>query len=75
MTLAEAFNTLRQFHKPTLFLFFNGNTFATIGPELSYVIFGELPMTRKREVESNLKSQISNLKSQIPHPPPSHVSP
>jgi hypothetical protein len=60
MTLSEAFDTLRQFHKSALFLFFNGNTFAAIGPELSYVIFGELPMTRKREVESNPESQISN---------------
>lgn len=69
MTLAEAFNTLRQFHKSALFLFSNGNTSAAIGPELSYVIFGEPPMTRKREVESNPESQISNPKSPTPHLP------
>jgi hypothetical protein len=73
MTLAEAFDTLREFHKRAPFLFFNGNTFAAIGRELSYVIFGELPMARKREVGSNPKPQITspclreslNLKSQI----------
>ena len=52
MTLAAAFDTLREFHKRAPFLFFNGNTFAAIGRELSYVIFGDLPMTRKREVGS-----------------------
>jgi hypothetical protein len=50
VTLAEAFDTLREFHKRAPFLFFNGNTFAAIGRELSYVIFGELPVARKREV-------------------------
>jgi len=35
MTLAAAFDTLRKFHKRAPFLFFNGNTFATIGRELN----------------------------------------
>lgn len=61
MTLAEAFDTLREFHKRAPFLFFNGNTFAAIGRELSYVIFGELPMARKREVGSATAHYIAGV--------------
>jgi len=61
MTLAEAFDTLREFHKRAPFLFFNGNTFAAIGRELSYVIFGELPMSRKREVGSATAHYIAGV--------------
>ena len=61
MTLAEALDTLREFHKRAPFLFFNGNTFAAIGRELSYVIFGDLPTTRKREVGSATAHYIAGV--------------
>jgi hypothetical protein len=61
MTLAAAFDTLREFHKRAPFLFFNGNTFAAIGRELSYVIFGDLPMSRKREVGSATAHYIAGV--------------
>ncbi len=61
MTLAEAFDTLREFHKKAPFLFFNGNTFAAIGRELSYVIFGDIPMSRKREVGSAVGHYIAGV--------------
>ncbi len=61
MTLAEAFDMRREFHKRAPFLFFNGNTFAAIGRELSYVIFGELPMARKREVGSATAHYIAGV--------------
>lgn len=61
VTLAEAFDTLREFHKRAPFLFFNGNTFAAIGRELSYVIFGDLPMSRKREVGSATAHYIAGV--------------
>jgi hypothetical protein len=61
VTLAEAYDTLREFHKRAPFLFFNGNTFAAIGRELSYVIFGELPMVRKREVGSATAHYIAGV--------------
>jgi hypothetical protein len=61
VTLATAFDTLREFHKRAPFLFFNGNTFAAIGRELSYVIFGELPTTRKREVGSAAAHYIAGV--------------
>src|ERR1041384_765714 len=34
LTLAETLDRLRGFHRQAPFLFFNGNTFATIGREL-----------------------------------------
>ena len=52
---------MREFHKRAPFLFFNGNTFAAIGRELSYVIFGELPVARKREVGSATAHYIAGV--------------
>lgn len=61
MTLAEAFDTLREFHKRAPFLFFNGNTFAAIGRELSYALFSDLPPPRKREVGSATAHYIAGV--------------
>jgi hypothetical protein len=61
MTLAAAYDMLREFHKRAPFLFFNGNTFAAIGRELSYAIFGDLPMTRKREAGSAAAHYIAGV--------------
>src|SRR5919108_1100949 len=50
LTLAEMLDYLRGFHRKAPFLFFNGNTFATIGRELSFALFSDLVPGRKREV-------------------------
>ncbi|HCN29228.1 MAG TPA: hypothetical protein DIT64_10865 [Verrucomicrobiales bacterium] len=61
MTLAAAFDLLREFHKRAPFLFFNGNTFAAIGRELSYALFSDLPPVRKREVGSATAHYIAGV--------------
>ena len=61
VTLAEAFDTLREFHKRAPFLFFNGNTFAAIGRELSFALFSDLPVLRKREVGSATAHYIAGV--------------
>jgi hypothetical protein len=50
LTLGETFDRLRAFHRKAHFLFFNGNTVATIGRELSFALFINLVPGRKREV-------------------------
>lgn len=61
MTLAEAYDLLRRFHKLAPFLFFNGNTFAAIGRELSLALFSDLPAGRKREVSSATAHYIAGV--------------
>src|SRR3954471_18802878 len=41
LTLAETLDQLRGFHRKAPFLFFNGNTFAAIGRELSFALFSD----------------------------------
>jgi hypothetical protein len=48
LTLAETVDRLRGFHRKAPFLFFNGNTFATIGRELSFALFSDFAPVRKR---------------------------
>ena len=52
LTLAETLDRLRANHRRAPFLFFNGNTFATIGRELALALFSDLQPSRKREVSS-----------------------
>jgi hypothetical protein len=47
LTLAETLDRLRGFHRKAPFLFFNGNTFATIGRELA---FAQLPESLLRDL-------------------------
>jgi hypothetical protein len=42
-------------------LFFNGNTFATIGRELVLAIFSDLPPVRKREASSAIAHYIAGV--------------
>src|SRR5947208_2748049 len=49
LMLSETFDLLRAFHRRAPFLFFNGNTFSSIGRELTIVVFEDLPPLRKRE--------------------------
>ena len=59
--MAESFDTLREFHKRAPFLFFNGNTFAAIGRELSLALFSDLPGTRRREVSSATAHYVAGV--------------
>jgi len=52
---------LRQFHRAAPFLFFNGNRFATIGREMAFAIFGELPSIRRREISSSIAHYIAGV--------------
>jgi hypothetical protein len=52
---------LREFHRAAPFLFFNGNTFATIGRELALAIFHDLPTIRKREMSSAIAHYIAGV--------------
>ena len=61
LTLAETLDRLREFHRQAPFLFFNGNTFATIGRELSYALFSDLVAGRKREVGSAVAHYIAGV--------------
>ncbi len=54
-------DTLREFHKRAPFLFFNGNTFAAIGRELSFALFSDLPAARQREVVSATAHYIAGV--------------
>jgi hypothetical protein len=61
LTLAETLDRLRGFHRKAPFLFFNGNTFATIGRELSFALFSDLVPGRKREVGSAIAHYIAGV--------------
>jgi hypothetical protein len=61
LTLAETFDQLRSCHRRAPFLFLNGNTFATIGRELSFALFSDLVPGRKREVGSAVAHYIAGV--------------
>jgi hypothetical protein len=61
LTLAETLDSLLRFHRKAPFLFFNGNTFATIGRELAFALFSELVPGRKREVGSAVAHYIAGV--------------
>lgn len=61
LTLAETLDLLKRFHRLAPFLFFNGNTFAAIGRELSRALFAELPTARNREVASAVAHYIAGV--------------
>jgi len=61
LTLGETFDRLRSYHRRAPFLFFNGNTFATIGRELSFALFSDLVPGRKREVGSAVAHYIAGV--------------
>ncbi len=61
LTLGETLDRLRSYHRRAPFLFFNGNTFATIGRELSLALFSDLPAVRKREISSVIAHYIAGV--------------
>ncbi len=60
-TLDETIEFLRQCHRRSPFLFFNGNTFADVGRTLVDFVFAELPTTRRREVMSGVAHFIAGV--------------
>lgn len=66
MTFGETLDLLRSFHRKAPFLFLNGNTFATIGRELSIVLSGDLPAGRKREFMSAVGHYIAGVLDREP---------
>ena len=61
MTLAETLGFLRHMHRPAPFLFFNGNTFAEMGRQLSAVLFSDLTPLLLREVSSASAHYIAGV--------------
>jgi hypothetical protein len=61
MTLAETFGFLRAMHRSAPFLFFNGNTFAEMGRQLSAVLFADLTPLLLREVSSATAHYIAGV--------------
>ena len=61
LTLGETLDCLRSYHRRAPFLFFNGNTFATIGRELALALFSDLPPSRKREISSIIGHYIAGV--------------
>ena len=61
MTLAETLGFLRQMHRSAPFLFFNGNTFAELGRQLSAALFADLPPLLLREVSSAVAHYIAGV--------------
>ena len=59
--MAETLDGLRSYHRRAPFLFFNGNTFATIGRELALALFSDLAPGRKREVSSIMGHYIAGV--------------
>jgi hypothetical protein len=60
-SLGEAIEFLRQCHRRAPFLFFNGNTFADVGRQVTAALFADLPTTRRREVMSAVAHFIAGV--------------
>lgn len=61
MSLAETFAFLRHMHRCSPFLFFNGNTFAEMGRQLSTALFADLTPLLLREVSSASAHYIAGV--------------
>ena len=61
LSLDETLEFLRHCHRSAPFLFFNGNTFADIGRQISAAVFAELPHARLREVTSSIAHFIAGV--------------
>jgi hypothetical protein len=61
LTFLEVIRHLREFHRRAPFLFFNGNTFAELGRGLSYTLFAELAVARKKQIASLVAHFIAGV--------------
>src|SRR6266496_4310779 len=66
LTFGETIDLLRSFHRKAPFLFLNGNTFATMGRELTIALSGDLPAGRKRELMSAVGHYIAGVLDREP---------
>jgi hypothetical protein len=61
LSFEQTIEFLRICHRKAPFLFFNGNTFADIGRQLSAAAFADLPQSRRREVTSAIAHYIAGV--------------
>jgi len=61
LSLEDTLEFLRHCHRRAPFLFFNGNTFADIGRQISAAVFADLPHARLREVTSAVAHFIAGV--------------
>lgn len=61
ISFGELIQFLRWCHRSAPFLFFNGNTFADIGRQITSALFGELPTMRRCEVASAVAHYIAGV--------------
>lgn len=61
LTLGELFDFLKSCHRAAPFLFFNGNTFATIGRRIMASLFIGYPAVRQRGVASAVAHYIAGV--------------
>jgi hypothetical protein len=61
LSFEQTIEFLRSCHRKAPFLFFNGNTFADIGRQLSAAAFADLPQSRRREVTSAIAHNIAGV--------------
>ncbi len=59
--MAETLALLRRMHRCAPFLFFNGNTFAELGRQLSSALFADLAPIPLREVASATAHYIAGV--------------
>jgi hypothetical protein len=61
LSLLETIDFLRHCHRIAPFLFFNGNTFADVGRQISVAVFADLPPVRLREAVSAVAHCIAGV--------------
>lgn len=61
ISLGQALDRLRGFHRKAPFLFFNGNTFADIARGLAGILFRELPAPRLKQVTSAVAHYVAGV--------------
>jgi hypothetical protein len=66
LTFGETLDLLRSFHRKAPFLFLNGNTFATMGRELTIALSGELSAGRRREMMSAVGHYVAGVLDREP---------
>jgi len=61
LSLEQTIEFLRYCHRRAPFLFFNGNTFAEIGRQMTAALFADFSSTRRREVASAVAHYIAGV--------------
>jgi hypothetical protein len=66
LTFGATLDLLRSFHRKAPFLFLNGNTFATIGRELTIALSSDLSAGRRRELMSAVGHFVAGVLDREP---------